>query len=130
MKLGDHVESVADGLNKIIESVQDSVKKMGMGFTFIALDQDWVPLGGKMTRVIEDLITIQEKQYEVPIVAKSGDQKCNGTLESVGVERFYVANIMVCKSSSTRGRSSRPNQRKRYPGLEGAISRQYLRQAK
>lgn len=38
MKLGDHVESVADGLHKIIESVQDSVNQMGMGFTFIALE--------------------------------------------------------------------------------------------
>lgn len=40
MKLGDHVESVADGLGQIIESVRDSIQKMGRGFTVIALDQD------------------------------------------------------------------------------------------
>lgn len=74
MKLGDHVESVADGLGKIIESVKDLNQKMGGGFTVIALDQDWVPLGGKATKLIEDLITILEVNYQVPIVVKSGDQ--------------------------------------------------------
>lgn len=70
MKIGFHLGSVADGLTGII----DSVSKMAVGFTVIALDENWAPLGGVMTKVIEDLITTLEQVYQVPIVVKGGDE--------------------------------------------------------
>ena len=70
MKIGSHLESVADGLS----AITDSVSEMAVGFTVIALDQNWVAMGGVMTKVIEGLITKLEQVYQVPIVVKGGDE--------------------------------------------------------
>lgn len=72
MKISQWLESIIDGLGKITDSVIDMPEK---GFVVIALDQDWIPLGGKSTRVIEDLITRLERDHGVPFVVKSGDDK-------------------------------------------------------
>lgn len=70
MKIGDGVESIADGLDKIM----DSVKNMDEGFTVIALDQNWAALGGKSTQLVEDFITVLENDYHVPFVVDTGNE--------------------------------------------------------
>lgn len=117
MKLGDHLESVADGLYKLIESVQDSVYQMGIGFTVIALDQDRVPLGGKMTSIIEDLITILQKQNQVLIVAKSGDQ--TNVLEHLKREDLSVLTLPALWSANNPLLVVGATNGKRYPWSRG-----------
>lgn len=71
MKIGAWMESIADGLRTIMDIVRD----MPVGFTVIALDRTWVSLGGKQTQLNENLITILERDYQVPIVVKSGNDE-------------------------------------------------------
>ncbi|MCJ1468647.1 hypothetical protein MMC07_007276 [Pseudocyphellaria aurata] len=79
MKIGDWVDSIADGLKAILDAIKDAIKDpvldTPVGFTVIALDQTWIPMGGKQSKLIEDLITELERDFKVPIVVTGGNDE-------------------------------------------------------